>query len=50
VFFCAANSTAQSLHPDFLPLGIYLAALYDHLEELNVAVDVTAAFETRHPC
>jgi hypothetical protein len=34
-----------ALHPDFLPLGIYLAALYDHLEDLAVAVDVTAAFE-----
>ncbi|HET6334163.1 MAG TPA: hypothetical protein VFG30_13165 [Polyangiales bacterium] len=34
-----------ALHPDFLPLGIYLAALYDHLEDLAVAVDVKAAFE-----
>jgi len=34
-----------ALHPDFLPLGIYLAALYDHLEDLAVAVDVAAAFE-----
>ena len=34
-----------ALHPDFLPLGIYLAALYDHLEDLAVAVDVTAAFD-----
>jgi hypothetical protein len=40
---CKQHRTA--LHPDFLPLGIYLAALYDHLEELNVPVDVTAAFE-----
>jgi hypothetical protein len=34
-----------SLHPDFLPLGIYLAALYDHLQDLAVPVDVAAAFE-----
>jgi len=34
-----------SLHPDFLPLGIYLAALYDQMEDLAVAVDVKAAFE-----
>ncbi len=34
-----------ALHPDFLPLGIYLASLYDHLEDLAVAVDVAAAFE-----
>jgi hypothetical protein len=33
-----------SLHPDFLPLGIYLAALYDHEQELAVPVDVCAAF------
>jgi hypothetical protein len=40
---CKAAGTP--LHPDFLPLGIYLAALYDHLEELAVAIDVTAGFE-----
>jgi hypothetical protein len=40
---CKANGT--SLHPDFLPLGIYLAALYDHLEELAVPVNVKQAFE-----
>jgi hypothetical protein len=34
-----------ALHPDFLPLGIYLAALYDHLQDLAVPVDVAAAFE-----
>lgn len=32
------------LHPDFLPLGIYLAALYDHLQELAIAVNVADAF------
>jgi hypothetical protein len=40
---CKQQGTA--LHPDFLPLGIYLAALYDHLEDLAVAVDVSAAFD-----
>ena len=40
---CKQHGT--SLHPDFLPLGIYLAALYDHLEDLAVAVDVSAAFD-----
>jgi hypothetical protein len=34
-----------ALHPDFLPLGIYLAALYDHLEDLAVPVDVAGAFQ-----
>jgi hypothetical protein len=33
-----------TLHPDFLPLGIYLAALYDHEQELQVPVDVATAF------
>lgn len=33
-----------NLHPDFLPLGIYLAALYDHEQELRVPVDVGTAF------
>ena len=40
---CKQHGT--TLHGDFLPLGIYLAALYDHLQELAVAVDVAAAFE-----
>ena len=40
---CKAHGT--TLHPDFLPLGIYLAALYDHLEELAVPVNVKQAFE-----
>lgn len=39
---CRQHKT--SLHPDFLPLGIYLAALYDHEQELGVAVDVSGAF------
>lgn len=39
---CKEHKT--TLHPDFLPLGIYLAALYDHEQELGVAVDVGAAF------
>jgi hypothetical protein len=39
---CKEHGTA--LHPDFLPLGIYLAALYDHLEELAVPVDVAKAY------
>lgn len=41
---CKQHKT--SLHPDFLPLGIYLAALYDHLQELGIAVNVAEAFGT----
>lgn len=43
--FQRCKSARVALHPDFLALGIYLAALYDHLEDLAVAVDVAAAFE-----
>jgi hypothetical protein len=43
--FVRCKETRTSLHPDFLPLGIYLAVLYDHLQELNVPVNVAAAFE-----
>ena len=43
--FMRCKQARVALHPDFLPLGIYLAALYDHLEDLAVAVDVVAAFE-----
>jgi hypothetical protein len=32
------------LHPDFVALGVYLAALYEHLEELDVPLDVRGAF------
>jgi len=39
---CKQHKT--SLHPDFLPLGIYLAALYDHEQELGVPIDVAGAF------
>lgn len=43
--FVRCKRAGTKLHPDFLALGIYLAALYDHLQELDVAVNVTAAFE-----
>lgn len=43
--FQRCKQQGVALHADFLPLGIYLAALYDHVEDLGVAVDVAAAFE-----
>jgi hypothetical protein len=43
--FVICRDAKLSLHPDFLPLGLYLACLYDHLEHLGAAVDVGAAFE-----
>lgn len=43
--FLSCKAAGTRLHPDFLPLGLYLASLYDHLERLGVEVDVAAAFE-----
>ncbi len=42
--FVRCSESGRRLHPNFLPLGIYLATLYDHAEQLGVAVDVEAAF------
>jgi len=43
--FVRCRDARTSLHPDFLALGLYLATLYDHLEDLDVTVDVAASFE-----
>lgn len=43
--FLRCRDAHTRLHPDFLLLGLYLATLYDHLERLDVSVDVAAAFE-----
>ncbi|HEU5208718.1 MAG TPA: hypothetical protein VFU06_04835 [Longimicrobiales bacterium] len=43
--FVICRDAKTSLHADFLPLGLYLSSLYDHLEHLGSAVDVAAAFE-----
>jgi hypothetical protein len=43
--FLRCKRAGKSLHADFLPLGIELAALYEHLETLGVAVDVARCFE-----
>ncbi len=32
------------LHPDFLPLGVYLASLYEHLQGIGAPLDVRSAF------
>lgn len=37
------------LHPNFIPLGVYLASLYEHLEEAGGSYDVRAAFEAAVP-
>jgi hypothetical protein len=43
--FVICRGAKVSLHADFLPLGLYLASLYDHLERHGSPVDVAAAFE-----
>jgi hypothetical protein len=42
--FVRCKRAGTKLHPDFIPLGIYLAALYDHEQELHAKVDVARAF------
>jgi hypothetical protein len=42
--FVRCRNAGKRLHPDFLPLGIELAAMYEHLETLKVPVDVARAF------
>lgn len=43
VFKCCQRHNV-SLNRSFLPLGLYLASLYEHLEALGVPVDVRACF------
>lgn len=43
--FSSCREARAPLHPDFLPLGLYLATLYDHLEQLGASVDVFTAFQ-----
>lgn len=40
--FVRCRDAKRELHEDFLPLGVYLATLYDHLDGLDVEVDVPA--------
>lgn len=42
--FVRCRERGARLHADFIPLGVYLAALYEHLETLAVPLDVRAAF------
>jgi hypothetical protein len=42
--FLRCREHGVRLHPDFVALGVYLAALYEHLEGLDVPLDVRGAF------
>jgi hypothetical protein len=43
--FVRCREQHLQLHPDFLALGIYLAALYDALDPTGIEIDVRACFE-----
>lgn len=43
--FVKCRDDGVRLHPDFVPLGLYLATLYEHLEQLDRAFDVREVFE-----
>ena len=43
--FVRCRDSNTRLHEDFLPLGVYLATLYDHLDGLAMKVDVRGCFE-----
>lgn len=42
--FVRCRERGVQLHPNFVALGVYLGALYEHLEGLDVPLDVRAAF------
>ena len=42
--FRRCKEAGIELHADFVPLGLYLASMYEHLEALDVEVDVGACF------
>lgn len=42
--FQRCRAEGVRLHPNFVALGVHLAALYEHLEALDVPLDVRAAF------
>lgn len=43
--FRRCKTEGIELHADFLPLGLYLASMYEHLESLDVEVDVGACLD-----
>ena len=42
--FVRCRDHGVRLHRNFVPLGVHLAALYEHLEPLRVPLDVRSAF------
>jgi hypothetical protein len=46
--FQRCKETRSQIHPGFLTLGLGLATLYEHLDSVDVALDVHAAFDLVH--
>ena len=42
--FLSCKENRAKLHPDFFALGVYLVCLYEHLEKLNIPLNVRSAF------
>lgn len=42
--FVRCRDAKRELHEDFLALGVYLATLYDHLDGMDVEIDVPACY------
>lgn len=42
--FVSCKEHKSKLHPDFFALGVYLVCLYEHLEALNVPLNVRSSF------
>jgi hypothetical protein len=43
------RSDDRALHPNFIAFGLYLVALHDLLEALDMSFDVRAAFMRSYP-
>ncbi len=43
------DSNDQALHPNFIAFGLYLVALHELLESLDMSFDVRAAFMRSYP-
>jgi hypothetical protein len=42
--FVRCRDQKRELHEDFLPLGVYLATLYDHLDSIPIELDVAGCY------
>lgn len=47
--FLSCKEHRSKLHPDFFALGVYLVCLYEHLEKIDIPLDVRSAFNRAVP-